>query len=477
MAAVIANPPWKINGMYGMRATARWPHLRNDKRLIFPVFHAYAASVLEKTGVKVAAIDAVERGLDIKQFADKIKEISPEHVFLETSYTSYSFDKKTISELRKESDAKICIFGPDASARPEFLLDDCKDIDIAIVGEFDYTIRDIASGKPLNKVDGICYRENNKIKRTKPRELIKNLDELPFPAYHLYNYNSNLYQDTINYRPQFLISTSRGCPFGCSFCVYPQTISGRIFRKMSVKNVVDEIEFLIKNYNARVIDIDDDTFTVDTERVKEICREILKRRIKIIWQCYSNVNIQDFEMYKMMKKAGCEMVRFGVESSSLAAQKHSKKNLTTKKIMDGFNLARRAGLKTFGTFTFGLPGETKENVEETIKLAIKIDPYAVQFSYIVAFPGTALYKESVESGWLIKENQNGFGGGFKPSILPSGLKIEDIEGAVPLAYKKFYLRPSYILNRLVEIRNFKDMERLFYGGLSLFQRLVKKKQR
>lgn len=473
MVVVISNPPWIIDGRYGMRATGRWPHLRNDKRTLFPIFHAYAAAVLEEKGINVEVIDAVEEELSIEAFVDKLYKISPEYIFLEISYPSYEVDKKTISEIKKNIGTKICIFGPDASARPDFLLKDCKDIDIVIVGEFEYTIRDLSLKKKLNKTKGILYREGNEIIKTKPRELIKDLDELPLPSYHLYRYNSDLYQDTINYRPQFLVSTSRGCPFGCSFCVYPQTISGRKFRKRSARKIVDDIEILIKKYNAKVIDFDDDTFTVDMDRVKEMCNEIIRRKIKIIWQCYSSVNIQDFEMYKLMKKAGCAMVRFGVESASLSTQEHSGKNLTIEKIKKGFLLAKKAGMKTFGTFVFGLPGDTKESMHETIKLAIELNPYAVQFSYIVAYPGTRLFSEAEEKGWLIKGNQDGFAGGFKPSILPDGLKIEDIRDIVPLAYKKFYLRPNYIISKLIESKNKNDFVRLYYGFLSLFQRLVK----
>ena len=471
MKVVIANPPWMVNGRYGTRATSRWPHLRNDKLLVFPIYHAYAAALLERRGVNVKTIDAVDQELTIDKFVEKVRDFSPDYIFLETSYPSWNVDKKTIYELRKIIDTKIVIFGPDATARAEFLLNDCEEIDFVIFGEFDYTIEEISSGINPKKINGIFYREKGKIKKTKKRPLIENLDELPFPARHLYPISS--YQESINHRPQFLISTSRGCPFGCSFCVYPQTISGRCFRKRSVENVVDEIEFLIKRYGAKVINIEDDTFTVDIKRVKEICDEIIKRKVKVLWQCYSSVNIQDFEMYKKMHDAGCEMVRFGVESASFAAQKHSKKNLSVEKIKTGFALAEKAGLKTFGTFTFGLPGETKESLKESIDLAIKLNPFAVQFSYIVAYPGTSLYEEAREKGWIIKENQDGFGGNLKPAILPEGLNLKDLEGVVPRAYKKFYLRPIYIFNRLSEIRNIQDTKRLFYGGGSLLKRLLK----
>lgn len=471
MKVVIVNPPWMIDGRYGVRATSRWPHLRNDKILVFPLYHAYAAAILEKNNIEVGAIDAVDQELTIEKFVEKVGEFSPDYIFLETSYPSYNIDKKTIGKLKKQVNAKIGIFGPDATARGEFLMKDCKEIDFVIVGEWDYTITEISSGKDAKKIKGIYYRDGEKIKKTEKRNLIANLDELPFPARHLYPINS--YQEPINYRPQFLISTSRGCPFGCSFCVYPQTISGIGFRKRSVKNVINEIEFLIEKYGARVINIEDDTFTVDVKRVEEICNEIIKRKIKIFWQCYSSVNIQDFAMYKKMKKAGCEMVRFGVESASFAAQKHAHKNLSVEKIKNGFSLAKKAGLKTFGTFTFGLPGETKESINETIKLAIELNPYAVQFSYIVAYPGTILYEEAKKNNWLIKENQNGLGGCINPAILPEGLEIEELGGVVQRAYKKFYLRPKYILKQMSEIKNFQDAKRLSTGGVSLLKRLGK----
>jgi len=471
MRAIISNPPWIVGNKFGVRAASRWPHLRNDKILPFPIYHAYAAAVLENAGIDVKVIDAVDREMSITNFVESVAKFKPDYVFLEISYPSYQVDKKTIRELKNKTDVKIAVFGPDATARKDFLLGDCKEIDFVVFGEFDYTLLDLLTKKDLTKIRGIYHREKNKIKKNPPRELIQNLDELPMPARHLYPKNS--YQEPLYYTPQYLIATSRGCPFGCSYCVYPQTISGRHFRKRSAKNIVDEMEYLVKKLRAKAINIDDDTFTVDTKRVKDICDEIIKRNLKITWDVYSSVNIQDIEMYQKMKKAGCEMIRFGVESANYLTQKNVNKNLSIEKIKKGFDLAEKQGLKTFGTFMFGLPGDTKESMEETIKLAIELNPFAVQFSYVVAYPGTSIYEEAKRKNWFTEENPQGFAGFFKPSILPYNLKLKDLDGIINKAYRKFYLRPKYLLKMIIKSRSLQDLKRLGGGGKSLLKRMIK----
>jgi len=469
MKAIIANPPWMYKGYYGVRATSRWPHLRKDRVIPPPIFHMYAAAVLEQNGIQVKGIDAVQKEMTIEEFVQEVKVSNPDYLFMETAYTSYNFDKLTIEALRKETPAKIVIFGPHSTAIGEQLMMENPNIDMAVKGEYDYTLSEIMQNQSNpEKVKGIAFRDGGRIVTTEPRPLITDIDSLPMPARHLYEIHG--YEEPMYRRPNFLISTSRGCPYGCSFCVWPATIHGNMFRFRSAKNVVDEIELLVERYGAKSINIDDDTFTVRKDRVIEICDEILRRKLDITWYCYSRTNIDDIELYEKMAMSGCEIVRFGVESSSNSALKNVEKKLTVEQIRKGFHIAERAGIKTMGTFTFGLPGETKDDILNTIELSKKLNPFVVQYSFIVPFPGTKLYDQGKANGWFRDEDIDGFSGSVMPVLVPEGMTREELSSTVSGAYKSFYLRPSYIIKALGMSSDMHDLMRLARGFNSIVKR-------
>jgi radical SAM superfamily enzyme YgiQ (UPF0313 family) len=472
MRVLLANPPWIFKGNYGVRATSRWPHLRKDKVIPFPIFHAYAAAVLEKNGISVKAIDAVQQEMDIESFVAEVEKYNPDFLFMETSTPSYNFDKRTAQAIKLKVDTKIGMFGPHATIYDRHILEECPAVDIIVRGEYDYTLLDIVREKDLKIVKGITFRTNKNIVRTDDRMLISDLDKLPFPARHLYPQGA--YEEPIYKRPNFLMSTSRGCPYGCSFCLWPATMYGKKFRTRSVQSVIDEIVYLVEEYGAKSINFDDDTFTLNKRRVIEICDELIRLGLnkKIVWYCYSSTNVDDPELYKRMAEAGCEMVKFGVESASDVALKKADKHLTINQVRKGFKIAKDAGIKTFGTFTFGLPGETKESINETIKLSIELEPFAVQYSYVVPFPGTRLYEDAKRNGWLVTDEWDGFAGSQKPIMIPDGVSKEDLQRAVVKAHRAFYLRASYAWKLIKDIRDLSDLTRLILGAYSMVKRFV-----
>ncbi len=469
MRVIVANPPWKIGDLYGVRANSRWPHMRRDKVLPLPIWHAIAAAVLEEGGVEVKAIDAVERDMSIEKFVDVVKGFEPDIVFMETAAVSYKIDKETAAAVKNSLDTVLVFFGPHSTAFGEQIMKDCREIDIAVQGEYDYTFLDIANNlKDLNKVKGIIYRKEGDLITTPPRPLVDNLDELPLPARHLYP--KHAYQEPLYKRPCYITYTSRGCPYGCSFCLWPATIHGTRFRYRSAKNVVDEMEYLMNNCGARSINIDDDTLTVNKRRVFEICDEIKRRGLDITWYCFSSTNIDDPELYKRMAEAGCEIVKFGVESSSNAALENVEKKLTVEQVRKGFRIAEKAGLKTMGSFIFGLPGETKEDVIRTIELSKELNPYFVQYSFMVPIPGTRLYKEGREKGWFRDNDLDFYAGSQRPVMVPKGATKEEISCLVHDAYKQFYIRPRYMLKVVKSVRSLDDIDRIVRGFYSIVKR-------
>ncbi|MBR9706088.1 radical SAM protein [Candidatus Pacearchaeota archaeon] len=466
MNVLLLNAPWSTESGYGVRSNSRWPHTRKDKALPFPIYLAYTAAILEKNNIRVDIIDAVAEEKTLSQITDLIKSKNYDLVVIETSTPSIDFDLKAAEEVKKVSKARIVLIGPHATHFDKELLKH-DFVDIIARGEFEYTILDICN-KKLMEVEGITYKENKETKRNKDRPLIEDLDNLPFPDRHLFkmsHYDSHLYKS-----PSFLMITSRGCPYQCTYCLWPQVMYGHKFRARSAKSVVDEMELLIKKHGAREICFDDDTFTIGKERVIEICREIIQRNLKIEWSCFGRVGL-DEETLREMKEAGCEHIRYGVESGSQELLNRCKKFTNIPQIKETFKLTKKVGIRDYGTFMIGLPGETWKTVDQTIELAKELDPYAVQFSIVIPFPGTEYYSELKEQGMLKAKTWADFDGSTKSVIETKELSKEDLEKAFALAWKKFYLRPSYVIkSTLRHLRSLQDMKRLFGGAKSFLTR-------
>jgi len=471
MKVLLLNAPWKTETGFGVRSNSRWAHTRKDKVLPFPVYLAYTAAILEKQGFDVKIIDAVASDLTVEEVAQRAEGF--DIVFIETTTPSIDYDLQCAESIKK-SNPKIVVslIGPHASVFNTKIMEDHDFIDYVIIGEFEETIADLVEKldkrENINKIKGITYREGGIIKQNPHRDYIRDLDSLPFPARHLFDmkkYDSHLYKS-----PSFLMISSRGCPYQCTYCLWPQVMYGHSFRVRSARNVVDEMEFLVKKFGAKEICFDDDTFTIGKERVINICKEIRKRDLKIEWSCFGRVGL-DEETLKELKMAGCEHIRYGVESGSQELLNRCKKNTSIEEIKKTFELTKKVGIRDYGTFMFGLPGETWKTVEQTINLAIELDPYAVQFSLVIPFPGTEYYYEVKKKNLLKATSWKEFDGGAKSVIETEELTREDLEKAMALAWKQFYLRPAYIFKSLIRhIKSFQDIKRLYGGTKSFFKR-------
>lgn len=409
-----------------------------------------AANVLE-TGNDAKILDLQLSTQPIKDTVNMINNYNPDFVGLTFTTPLYSEAKRLSNFIRKNfPKIKIISGGVHTSIVPEQVLKE-TDIDIAAYGEGDITIREIVTGKPLKIIRGIFYKdEKGKIHKNLPRPLVENLDSLPFPAWHLFpvdKYKNPKMMARKN--PVGTIETSRGCLFSCTYC--NKKIFGRCFRKKSVKRVADEFEHLKKS-GFNEVHVWDDMFSTDLQRGKDICDEMIRRKINIPWQldCGVRVNSVDQEFFHKLKKAGCYKVAFGFESGNQKILNRIKKGILLQQSMNAIRMAKEAGLETIGFFMLGLPDETLETMNDTIDFAIKLDPDYAKTTLLVPFPGTEIYNEWKEKGVIKSEDWSKYND-HSPSKVYNhpNLDWKTLERYYNLFYKKFYIRPKYIAKRFL----------------------------
>ncbi|MCW4052460.1 MAG: radical SAM protein, partial [Candidatus Bathyarchaeota archaeon] len=460
---------------YGARSDVRWPHRRSDKYLEYPIYLAYVVATLEKAGIDVHFIDGVENDLSVQAFAEQAMKIKPDLIAMECSTPSITKDLHTAKTLKEKlEDTFIVLMGSHPTYFHKEILSENKFVDAIARGEFDLTIRDLSLAlknekRQLDDVKGISYRAGDTIRVNEDRPPIQDLDSLPFPARHIVK--SDSYREAVfTGRRCATIVSSRGCPYQCIFCLWPRTMYGRKFRKRSPGNVVDEVQHVVDEYGVDEIYFDDDCLTLNRNRLLEICKEIVRRDIKVKWMCQARVNNVDQEILEAMKKAGCHYIKYGVESGSQKMLDVMKKGITLESVRRAFKLTRKAGIKTQAFFLFGLPWETPETAKKTIEFAKEIKPDSAQFAVVVPHPGTELYDLCLEKGWLNYDSWDDFDC-RRALIETENLSAEDVQRHRTQAYREFYLRPSYILRTTLKMWNPKEAKRIIRSARSIMERI------
>ncbi len=473
MKVLITNPPWPGPG-YGARSDVRWPHKRSDKFIEYPIYLAYLVAIVRQCGYQVEFLDAILQELGIEEFARAVAKIAPEVVVLECSTPSIGYDLAAAAAVKRLSPrTRTILVGSHPSVYAEEIMAENPSVDGICRGEYDYTVRDLvralAEGKDWSGVSGLAWRENGAVKVNPDRPLIENLDELPFPARDLVK--SRFYrQGTFRGRNPTTVVTSRGCPHQCVYCLWPSTLYGHRFRPRSAVNVVDELEEAVKKYGVDEVYFDDDSMALNKERMLEICRLIDERGIEFEWIAQCRVDTMDEEVMTAMKKAGCRYIRFGVESGSLKMLETIKKRITTDQVLEAFRLARKLGIRTQAFFLFGVPGETQETIGETIEFAKRIKPDSAQFAVVIPHPGTKLFIESREKGYLRYNDWEDFSA-CRGMIETPELSLEEVEEARVRAYKEFYFRPSYVAQTLLSIKSWDDLKSVVKSARSIVSRI------
>ena len=468
MHVLIINPPWPGKG-FGTRSQNRIIKHRSDKFLQYPIFLAYSASQLKAAGHNVSYIDSVIQDLNMEQTLLKAKEAEPEVIFMETTTPSIEADYESLMALKDATGAKIMVGGPHATYFNKTVLEECQAIDVVIRHEFDTKIAGVVSNLDnLKRVNGITYRDDGKIVDNGDGEMCEDLDSIPFPDRDTIPWQWYL-EAWYSRKPFMNMMTSRGCPYHCSFCLWPQSMYGHKQRFRSLDNVLSEIHYLIERYGLREINIDDGTFTTKKHRVIEFCQRIRKDQLRLIWTCNGRVDNLDDEMLREMKLAGCKMIRLGVESGSQKVLEKIKKGLTLGQIEEGFRLVKKHGIQALGGFMFGFPFDTRETIEETIKFAKKISPDQAQFSINMCYPGTSLYEYARDNDLLLAKSFKEYDMTYGPVVKTIDMERGDLDLILARAYREFYFRPKFILQTILHMKDIDEIKRAFRSLMSLIK--------
>ncbi len=479
MKILLLNPPF----LKKFSRPQRSPAVTKSGTLYYPLWLAGAAGVLADRGFPVDLVDAPADGLGIEEVIKRAREFSPRLIVLDTSTPSIFNDVEIGAQLKKALPGAFTVLvGTHVSALPEETMRINENIDAVARFEYDYTLLELAetlkNGGGLNKVAGITFREGGKIITNPARPFIKDLDELPFVSrvYKKFLKIENYFNPNALY-PMVTITTSRGCPFPCTFCVYPQTLMGRGYRSRNVGHVVSEMEYIIEHFpRAKSVFFEDDTLTVNKRRCKELSMLIMKRGVKITWTANSRIGL-DYETMKVMNQAGCRSLCVGFESGSQRILDNMKKKTNPEEMFRFMEDARRAGLLIHGCFMAGLPGETHETLRETLELAKKLSPDTAQFYPVMVYPGTEAYQWYMEKGLINTKDFNKWitpEGLHNTVISTEGLTSEEIVKFCDEARREFYLRPGYILYKLTQMAAHpREIKRTLKASRTFFKYLLK----
>ncbi len=476
MKILFLNLPYKFT----LSRASRWPEKTKSGTLYYPYWLSYAAGVCLEKGYEVELIDCITRKMTIRQSIEEVLRIKPDYIMGEITTSSCLEDYEFLKKLKKKyPEGKIIIGGTHATALPEQVLTECSAIDIVVRQEYDFILPEILkSGDELSTVDGISYRESGIIKHNKNRVWTEDLDELPFVSKIYQKYlNVNDYFYAFARKPMIQIFSSRGCPFRCNFCSYPETMSGRNLRKRSVENFVDEIEYICKEMpEIQEIFIEDDTFTADRKRVIEICDEIIRRGLKPVWSCNTRADLP-YEVMKKMKMAGCRLLVVGYESGNQNVLNETKKGIKLEQSLEFAKNTKRLKLKVFGCFMIGLKGDNLETIEETFQFAKKVYPDMVFFQQAVPFPGTAFYDWVKTEGYLKTEdyskwlNSEGYLDCLVNYPYADSKEIEKLRDKL---MSRYYFSFTYIVKTFLRNLSWQEFKRVTKAGFTYIRFRIKK---
>lgn len=417
-----------------------------------PLGIAYMAGVLQENNIDVEILDASAEDMDFKDVEKELLKRKPDLVALTALTPTIGRALETAQVVKETLPDSIVVMG---GYHPTFnfieTLED-ENVDIVIRGKGEYIMLNLVQAlenqSSLHDVKGIVFEDKNskEIVVNPEAPLIQDLDELPFPALNLLPMKKYRLLDMDTHMTTMI--TTRGCPMQCSFCS-SAAMHGKKIRERSVENIVDEIEYLNTNYDIDTIAFMDDTFTLKKRKVMAICDEILKRNIEIMWGCTSRVDTLDEKLLKKMKEAGCITIFIGVESADQQQLDNMCKNTTIAKIENAFKIAHKLKIRTIASVALGMPGDTKEIMNKTVKFVHKLKPNYAIYSLATPYPGTRFYKEAFEKN-LIKIKDWSKYTLITPILETIDCSLNDMRKIQAKAFMKFYLRPHYIIRQFLQ---------------------------
>src|ERR1700733_4738707 len=452
LKTLFLNPPSFENFDGG--ASSRWPATREIESYWYPVWLAYPAGMLEGSRL----LDAPPHHVS----ADETIEIAKGYEFLVlfTSTVGWTGDHGLAEAIKRANPTiKIAFVGPPVTTDPDRALNECPVIDFVCRREFDFSVVEYANGKPLNEILGISYKDASGVIQHNPdRPQVEDLDAMPW-ATKIYKRDMDVTKYNVPFllHPYISLYSTRGCPAQCTFCLWPQTLSGHAWRKRSTDDVAAEMKHAKELFpHVKEFFFDDDTFNIQKARTIELCAKL--KPLGLTWSCTSRVTTE-YETLKAMKEAGCRLLIVGYESGDQQILKNIKKGATVERARQFTKDCHKLGLVVHGDFILGLPGETRETINTTIAFAKELDVETIQVSVAHAYPGTELYDFAVKNGFMVGDNKMVDEGGHQLArIQYPGLPAGDIMESVHRFYDEYYFRPKAVF-RILRKAAFNNVDR------------------
>jgi len=474
MSKTLYLSPPSFDGFDG-GAGARYQTVREVTSYWYPTWLAQPAALTP--GAKL--LDCPPHNIGKEECLRVAKDF--DHVIIHTSTPSLKNDCRVAEAIKQQKpETKIGFVGAHAAVLPTETLKASTAIDWVGRKEFDFTCKEVAEGRDLATIAGLSYKDSKdgKIRHNPERELIQNLDTLPWVA-DVYRRDVDVqkyYNGYLNH-PYMSLYTGRGCPAQCTFCLWPQTIGGHKYRVRSAENVAGEMAYLKKLFpEVKEYFFDDDTFTANLPRAREIAKKISP--LGVMWSCNSRANI-DYDNIKLLKDNGLRLFLVGYESGNDEILSRIKKGVTVEEMRRFTKACNQIGVIIHGTFILGLPVETKETIQQTLDFAKELDVFSIQVSLAAPYPGTELYEQARQNGWFAKKEKTDLlgGEGYQSSTIEyPGLSKEMIFEEVDRFYRAYYFRPKPILRIVKTMLEDKDvLVRRVREGFEFFKGLRQRK--
>ena len=464
LKTLFLNPPSfeKFDG----GASSRWPATREIESYWYPVWLTYPAGMLEGSRL----VDAPPHHIKWAEVVTILKDY--EFLVLFTSTMGWDGDQK-MAEVIKQTypSIKIAFVGPPVTTSPDKALNECPAIDFICRREFDFSVVEYANGKPLNEILGVSYKDANGVIQhnpDRPQVTPEELDEMPW-ATEIYARDLDVTKYNVPFllHPFVSLYSTRGCPAQCTFCLWPQTLSGHAWRKRSTDDVAAEMANAKKLFpHVKEFFFDDDTFNIQKARTIELCEKL--KPLGLTWSCTSRVTT-DYDTLKAMKDAGCRLLIVGYESGDPQILKNIKKGATVQRALDFQRDCHKLGLVVHGDFILGLPGETRESIRNTIEFAKQLDCETIQVSIAHAFPGTEFFDYAKDNGFITNEAMSDEGGHQMAHIEYPGLPVEYVMEMVHKFYDEYYFRPKAAMRVIWQAIVNRDVPRLYTEARSFMK--------
>ncbi|MDD2714833.1 MAG: radical SAM protein [Candidatus Wallbacteria bacterium] len=466
MKVLLINPP------SGREILCNNPRIVKEEVGCFPPLGLlYLGTILKNRGYLVSVLDAQVEKLTYQEIGKFIREYKPDVTGIIVMTFTLLDVLDTCRLVKKEApSSRLVLGGPHVYIYPREAMY-TTGADYAIMGEGEFSfpmlLENLDNFKELPRIPGLVYREGSDIRFGADPEFIEDLDSIPIPDRTLTPFRKYSSLLSIN-NPVTTMFTSRGCPYRCSFCDRPHL--GKRFRAHSAGYVISEME-ACERLGIKEILVYDDTFTIDRKRVIDVCMGYLERGLTIVWSIRSRVNTVDCEMLSFLKRANCQHIHFGVEAGTSKILHVLNKDITKEQALKAFRTSKQLGIETLAYFMIGAPSETEQDIRATFRFARQLAPDFMHLTILTPFPGTEIYRMGIERG-LFPDFYQAFAAdprdSFTPRFWDAEIRESRLKELVLEGYKKFYFRPSYILSRLLRLKNARELWKKARAALKLF---------